>query len=230
MRVRICFSKLGSMKYIGHLDVMRFFQKAIRRAELPAAYSGGFSPHMIMSFASPLGVGITSDSEYFDLDMVEAVPSEEMIARLNLQMPEGIQIHEIREIPEDKHSKGMTLVAAAIYRISSEQEISKAMIDTYLAQTEILIEKKTKKGFKQMDIRPLIYELYLEDAHSFSVFLAQGSMKNLNPRVFMDQFISFFGMHDMNYQIHRKEIFTESGKEGERCFIPLRALGKRIEA
>ena len=54
------------MKFIGHLDIMRFFQKALRRADIPVAFSGGFSPHMIMSFANPLGVGLTSDGEYFD--------------------------------------------------------------------------------------------------------------------------------------------------------------------
>lgn len=57
MKVRIKFAKTGHMKFVGHLDTMRYFQKAIRRAELPVAFSGGYSPHMIMSFAAPLGVG-----------------------------------------------------------------------------------------------------------------------------------------------------------------------------
>ena len=57
------------MKFIGHLDTMRFFQKAIRRADIPVAYSEGFSPHMIMSFAAPLGVGTTSSGEYFDMQL-----------------------------------------------------------------------------------------------------------------------------------------------------------------
>ena len=66
MKVRIKFTKEGPMKFVGHLDTMRYFQKAIRRAELPIAFSGGYSPHMIMSFAAPLGVGVTSTGEYFD--------------------------------------------------------------------------------------------------------------------------------------------------------------------
>ena len=64
MKVRIKFTKEGPMKFVGHLDTMRYFQKAIRRAELPIAFSGGYSPHMIMSFAAPLGVGVTSTGEY----------------------------------------------------------------------------------------------------------------------------------------------------------------------
>ena len=64
MRIRIKFRKYGVMRFIGHLDIMRYFQKAMRRANIDIAYSEGFSPHQIMSFAAPLGVGITSDGEY----------------------------------------------------------------------------------------------------------------------------------------------------------------------
>ena len=79
MRVRIKFTKTGCLKFIGHLDVMRFFQKAIRRAELPVSLSEGFSPHMLMSFAAPLGVGKTSSGEYFDLDLKEEIPESEIL-------------------------------------------------------------------------------------------------------------------------------------------------------
>lgn len=68
MKTRMRFVKCGSMKFIGHLDCMRFFQKAIRRAKLDVAYSKGYSPHQLMSFASPLGVGATSDGEYIDVE------------------------------------------------------------------------------------------------------------------------------------------------------------------
>ena len=80
MKVRIKFTKEGPMKFVGHLDTMRYFQKAIRRAELPIAFSGGYSPHMIMSFANPLGIGITSEGEYFDIELKE--PSLEQYCRL----------------------------------------------------------------------------------------------------------------------------------------------------
>ena len=69
MKVRIKFRKYGILKYIGHLDVMRFFQKAMRRADIPIAFTGGYSPHMIMSFAQPLGLGVTSEGEYLDIEL-----------------------------------------------------------------------------------------------------------------------------------------------------------------
>ena len=66
MKIRIKFSKTGVMKFIGHLDIMRYFQKAIRRAEIDVTYTGGYSPHQVMSFAAPLGVGLESQGEYFE--------------------------------------------------------------------------------------------------------------------------------------------------------------------
>ena len=62
---------------------MRFFQKVMRRAEIPIAFTGGYSPHMIMSFASPLGIGLTSDGEYFDIELTEAIDSKTAVKRMN---------------------------------------------------------------------------------------------------------------------------------------------------
>ena len=92
MKVRIKFRKYGVMRFIGHLDVMRYFQKAIRRAEIPIAFTTGYSPHMIMSFAQPLGVGVTSDGEYFDIEITKPISSENAVAQLNAVMVEGIEV------------------------------------------------------------------------------------------------------------------------------------------
>ena len=83
MKARIKFRKYGSLRFIGHLDVMRFFQKVMRRADIPIAFSGGYSPHMIMSFANPLGIGLTSDGEYFDIELTEAVNSADAVRMMN---------------------------------------------------------------------------------------------------------------------------------------------------
>ena len=108
MKVRIKFAKQGAMKFIGHLDIMRYFQKAVKRAGLDAAYSEGFSPHMIMSFAAPLGVGITSEVEYFDLELKTPMSSKEAVERLNQALmevwgcaPEDITISLEEVAPED---------------------------------------------------------------------------------------------------------------------------------
>lgn len=122
MKVRIKFTKTGAMKFVGHLDTMRYFQKAIRRAELPVAFSGGYSPHMIMSFAAPLGVGTTSMGEYFDMELTEKVPTAEIEDRLNAVMVEGITISSARQVEDGKASTAMALVAAADYFVAFGRE------------------------------------------------------------------------------------------------------------
>ena len=91
------------MKFIGHLDIMRYFQKAIRRANIPIAFSGGFSPHMIMSFAAPLGVGVTSAGEYFDMELTDdSLSSKEMENRLNATMAEGMKVISVGSRQKDE--------------------------------------------------------------------------------------------------------------------------------
>ena len=117
MKVRIKFSKEGPVKFVGHLDTMRYFQKAIRRANLPVAFSGGYSPHMIMSFAAPLGVGTESLGEYFDLELTETVPTDEITHRLDAAMVEGVHVISARQVEDGKAGKAMSLVAAADYYV-----------------------------------------------------------------------------------------------------------------
>ena len=102
MKARIKFRKYGALRFIGHLDVMRFFQKVMRRADIPIAFTGGYSPHMIMSFASPLGIGLSSDGEYFDIELREAVNSADAVRRMNEACVEGIEVDSMKQIAEEK--------------------------------------------------------------------------------------------------------------------------------
>ena len=114
MKIRVKFKKWGCMKFIGHLDMMRYFQKAVRRADIDIRYSEGYSAHQIMSFAAPLGVGITSDGEYFDIDVNTTESTEKSIAALNAQMVDGVEVTGYVLLPDDA-KKAMSLVAAADY-------------------------------------------------------------------------------------------------------------------
>ena len=117
MKARIKFTKTGSMKFIGHLDIMRYFQKAFRRADIDIAYSQGFNRHQLMSFAQPLGVGLTSDGEYLDVELNTCDSDEEMIARLNAQMNDEIRVVNFHVLG-DKGRNAMSIVSAADYEIS----------------------------------------------------------------------------------------------------------------
>ncbi|MBR4965176.1 MAG: TIGR03936 family radical SAM-associated protein, partial [Lachnospiraceae bacterium] len=120
MKLRVKFSKKGPLKFIGHLDIMRYFQKAIRRSGIAICYTTGFSPHQIMSFAAPLGVGLESEGEYFDIEVESVTSSEEMITALNEQMAEGIVIEGIRMLP-DSVKNAMASIQAASYLVSFEE-------------------------------------------------------------------------------------------------------------
>ena len=102
MKVRIKFRKYGILRFIGHLDVMRYFQKAMRRADIPIAFTGGYSPHMIMSFAQPLGIGLTSDGEYMDIELTDSISSTKAVEDLNAVMTEGMEVVSFRQISDDK--------------------------------------------------------------------------------------------------------------------------------
>ena len=118
MRVRVKFSKYGVMKFIGHLDVMRYFQKAMRRAGIDIAYSEGMSPrHDYVLCSATRCRHLTSDGEYMDVELRTLIASDEAIRRLNEVGVEGITVTEWRQIPEEKGSKAMTLVAAADYEL-----------------------------------------------------------------------------------------------------------------
>ena len=176
MKIRIKFRKYGNMKFIGHLDVMRYFQKAIRRADVGIRYSEGFSPHQIMSFAAPLGVGITSEGEYLDIEVHSSKSDQEALRALNEVMVEGVSVLQYRELPQGARN-AMSSVAAADYLVYWKEgdfgcpdalpELSRALREFYRGQKEILITRQTKKGEKTMDLKPLIFELEAVDVKDF---------------------------------------------------------------
>ena len=222
------------MKFIGHLDIMRYFQKAIRRAEIPIAFTSGYSPHMIMSFANPLGVGLTSDGEYFDIELTESISSKEAVRRLNEQMVDGMEIVSFVQIPDDKKSKGMSIVAGADYLSSvkngSLPEDLAEKLEAFYAQNEICVVKKTKKSEKEVDIRPMIYKLECRNGKIY-MRVAAGSVQNLKPELVTEAFVRYLGMdaEEVTFTHHRLETFAESeDAEGKMILIPLDALGTEI--
>lgn len=222
------------MKFIGHLDIMRYFQKAIRRAEIPIAFTSGYSPHMIMSFANPLGVGLTSDGEYFDIELTESIASKEAVRRLNEQMVDGMEIVSFVQIPDDKKSKGMSIVAGADYLSSVKNgnlpEDLAEKLEAFYAQNEICVVKKTKKSEKEVDIRPMIYKLECRDGKIY-MRVAAGSVQNLKPELVTEAFVRYLGMdaEEVTFTHHRLETFAESeNMEGKMILVPLDALGTEI--
>lgn len=228
MRLRIKFTKNGCLKYIGHLDVMRYFQKAMRRAKIDIAYSAGFSPHQIMSFAAPLGVGLTSDGEYFDIEAVSVTDAADMKMRLNAVMAEGIAVTDIRLLPETAKN-AMASVAAAGYlvriRDGHDQSVPLAeAVEKFLACEHAFYVKQTKKSEITLDLKEGVYELSaLEDA--VSMMIATGSSKNIKPEMLMEILYSYYEKQpgEFDFIIHRTETYALADNG---LFVPLSEAGE----
>ncbi len=175
----IRYAKRGDAKFVSHLDFLRLIQRAMRRAGLPLKFSEGFNPHPCLSFAHPLGVGITGERELFEVELT--APCEDIVARLAPKMPRGIEILEAVECEKNRFS----LVARAMYTVQPEVLPSKAQLEAFLEKREILTEKKTKSGVKTADIRPDIFDASLQD-DLLLLCLAAGSSANLKPATVMD--------------------------------------------
>ena len=226
MKARIKFRKYGVMKFIGHLDVMRFFQKVMRRADIPIAFTGGFSPHMIMSFANPLGVGLTSDGEYFDIELSEEVDMKAAVERMNEVMVEGIDVVNMVPISDDKKQTGMSIVAAADYLSTLKKGMFpdnwKEKVSGFMEQPSIYIVKKTKKSEKEVDIKPMIYQLEVR-GDSVYMQVATGSVENLKPELVMQALCNYLNVdvESVGFSHHRLEVYANIGTEETKKFVGL---------
>jgi len=239
MKVRIKFRKYGAMIFIGHLDIMRYFQKAMRRAEIDIAYSQGFNPHQIMSFAAPLGVGLYSNGEYLDIECNSVTTTEDMISRLQSVMVEGIDILNVCALP-DNVGNAMASVAAAKYTIRlrydavSNFDYSSQLADFY-AQSSITVTKQTKKSEKTLDIKPLIYDLSVQTDEAtkkpvFSMMVDASSSGNIKPGLVMEAFYQFAGLNagDFDFIVTREDTYTNIGTDEEINLVPLDGVGDVI--
>lgn len=222
MKARIKFSKCGSMRFIGHLDVMRYFQKAFRRAHIQVSYSQGFSPHQLMSFSSPLGIGLSSDAEYMDLTLDASDAKEVMLQKMNEQMNDEITVKDFTLLKDDA-KPSMAMLSACDYVIALKQGKEtflskydlKREIKEFMAQDVIEIVKKTKRSEKLVDIKPNIYcmtdsleefEKYTKaDYHSDTCLFPEyyepllyvqataGSVTNIKPELILEAFAGYLG-------------------------------------
>ena len=226
------------MKFIGHLDMMRYFQKAMRRAEIDIKYSEGFSPHQIMSFAAPLGVGLTSDGEYFDIEVNSTGSSREAVAALNAVMVDGVEILSYVQLP-DNAKTAMSLVAAADYTLSFKEGYESPFTTAqwkehiekeFLEQPSFNIVKQTKKSQREVDLKPLVYDLKVEEQEGKPVFflkVSTGSTDNIKPELVLSSIYEHLGMEyrESAIQIHCMEVYARGEEDS---FVPLDALGTEI--
>lgn len=237
MKVRIKFSKYGPVKFIGHLDVMRYFQKAIRRAEIDIAYSEGFSPHQIMSFAAPLSVGHTSEGEYFDIEVNTFAGEEELRERLQAVMAEGIDIIKVQLLPAGE-GNAMASVEAASYLVTFREGTSLPSdwpdkLEAFYRQPSIPVVKKTKKGEKEINLKNSIYQLEIRTSpvktdgssmlNGIYMLLDASSGGNIKPAFVLECFFDTldYKLPEFALMVHRIETYKKTGTKEKERLVPL---------
>lgn len=220
MRYLIKFSKEGNIKFISHLDLQRTLQRNFKRSGLPVEYSKGFNPHIIMSLAQPLAVGLYSKGEYLDVSFIRDENENIIIDKLNSTAPSGIKYFKavkLKEGTNKKVFKSMAAVAAAKYIIkikyNSTEKLKKEMEELLKIENWDII-KKGKKGSKNVNIRTMIKNIdwvIENNLLRINVLVSCGSIQNLSA----DLLAQFIKQNTSNVKensfvdIQRQEIYGE---------------------
>lgn len=222
INIRAKFRRDDEVKFISHLDLMKVFERAIRRARLPIAYSQGFNPHPGMVFGLPLGVGVTSEAEYADFEVTDDnISVKAFVEELNAQLPEGLEILSAKV--RNTKQNIMSIIAASEYTAiigtnsDCTEKILKQSIQRYLEQKEIIVAKRTKNGIKDTNIRDMIYDLNFElqtlgslKVIRFTMLVSAGSKANLKPDLLIESLCAFLGIDFDIDRVHRTKLFVKA--------------------
>lgn len=187
-RLRLTFAKKQPVKYISHLDLVLAWERALRRAGIPLAYSQGYNPRPKVQVASGLPLGATGSAEIMDIIVSQPVDLAEALVRIRAALPEGLAVHALEEIPL-KAPTLQHLLRQADYRVVVETELSAAQlnerIEDLLASDSVIQTRQRKKQPEKIDLRPWLHELRLEAVAtgqaSLHMRLTAGQFGNLRP-------------------------------------------------
>jgi radical SAM-linked protein len=176
---RLTFSRQEPAIWLGHLDMMRTFERSIRRAGIPIAWSHGYNPRPQMVFALPISVGLAAEADYLDINCESQADTDFIKNNLNQNLPAGLSIGSVTAITPEKASL-MSLVKQACYRITAADICVHAK--SLLNDDRPLVVEKIRKGkSQQLDLRPLILEWNCTDNSNLDIRVMAGSSQNLRP-------------------------------------------------
>ena len=188
MRMLAVFEKGERIRHIGHLDIQRSVQRGLRRSGLPVAYSQGFNPHILITFASALSTGACGKREIMDVTMAEEVDEKEFLTRMNRAMPPEMQLKEARAV-DSKHPSLMGMVRAAVYDLAIRDEETGRMliaaIPAMMEKERIPAMRKTKTKLTEVNIKPLILSISGEENH-IRATLILNERESCKPQMLLD--------------------------------------------
>ena len=226
-KIRAKFTKCQNSKYISHLDLMRLFQRAFKRAGLHLKHTEGFNPQPKLAFATALSLGISSEAEYMDVELEEEIAIEDFIRDINLVLPEGVKVLEADYRTEKDSIASLIKWGTYLIEVTLEEEISREeleeKLEKFLSLDEIIIEKKKKQKRRKIMVEVNIREniknldilLYEDSKVTFRTTIVTGSTGNLKPELLLGAFEKYTDIRVEEYatKIHRVELFVE--REGE---------------
>ena len=213
MRMIVRFGKRARLRFISHLDLQRFFQRALNRTGLPIAFSNGFNPHPVMAFGSALALGWTSEYEVIDVKLAEDVDALAAKEAMQAALPEDLPVLEVKMVG-DRTPSMMPLVCAARYRIENSG-VTQEMLDRFRQAETVMAVRKTKSGEKEVNIRPMAYEFALTEDGTLLAELSLTPENTLKPDLMVK---ALTGEIPEGMRIHRTSLLAK-GERGRR--IPL---------
>ena len=210
MRALIRFGKQARLRFISHLDLQRFFQRAVNRTGLPIAWTQGFNPHPVMSFGSALALGWTSEYEVIDIKLSAPMGRRRTEDAVRAALPEDLPVLEVRMI-DDRHPAPMAQVRMSDYRIMPEGEDAErvlAQVPAFLEREHVMAVKKSKSGEKEIDIRPLAIDLRPVDGGLYARLMLT-EQNTLKPDLLMKVLADMAGVEPPEARIHRLALLGE---------------------
>lgn len=219
--MRIKFIKVGDMIYISHLDVQRLLQRAFRRANVELAFSQGFNPHPKMSYGNALALGVESYGEYVDIEIKDDIGSQELMDRINNQLPDGMQFEKCIELEGGERALAANIMFGdyefEIENINKldEETVLKNLEKLKSSESILTTRRNKKKKIVEVDIRPLIKTIDIKKVDNekivVSSILATGSKQNLNTNVFVPKLLEYLDieMDPLDVDIKRNNLYFE---------------------
>ena len=205
MRALIRFGKQPRLRFISHLDLQRFFQRAVNRTGLPIAWSQGFNPHPVMSFGSALALGWTSEYEVIDIKLSAPMGRKRTEDAVRAALPEDLPVLEVRMV-DDRHAAPMSLVRMSDYVVQLEGESASAVvgqIPAFLEREVVDAVKKTKSGERTVNARPLVLSLEALDAGRFRTRLMLTESQSIKPELLVGLLSDMAGVEAPMARVHR---------------------------
>jgi radical SAM-linked protein len=211
-RLRLTFSRSEELKYISHLDLMRLWQRALRRADIPLVYSQGFSPHPRLSLAAPLAVGVTSGGELIDIFLERRVSPHFFMKVVGEQLPSGIDISEIAEVGLGLPSL-QSQVRYAEYKVIADTDKKpnevQAAIDSLLSSDELPWQHARDKEVRKYDLRTLVEDIWIIESHPPEYTIGMKLRCDSSGTGRAEQVLSALGLTIHPKSIHRTKLILE---------------------